>query len=224
MTEEEIPQEDMIPLDDDDVSSQQIDDMMNRANQAEARNIDMGKAMDTMSSGMKDSNFLHLQISTDELLEKLEHFYRGDYQGVDDLTGDLVWKTQTDKDLVTFNEFGITSMMDILSKYIDKNTILSSYTEQRIYEILGDVGDEIILFIQCNYAKMGMDTYFKKTKFRLIVVSSLNIIETTYRRSLRGKTLEELNQAKVIGQFGNAPPQMHQQERKKHWYSGLIPS
>jgi hypothetical protein len=151
---------------------------------------------------VKDSNFLHLQVSTQEMLTKLEHFYRGDF--LKNVDGNLIWAKQKNKDLITFNDYGVTSLMEIITKYIDRNTILSNYPEERIYEILGDIGDELVLFILCNYIKIGMNTYFKKTKFRIIIVTTLHIIESTYRRALRGKTLEEINQAKVVGQFGES--------------------
>lgn len=150
----------------------------------------------------KDSNFLHIQISNAEMLEKLEHFYRGDTWGVDK-DQNYGWIAPTNLELVTFNDFGVSTMMDIVTKYIDKNTTLSSYNEERIYEILGDLGDELVLLILSNYKQMGMNTYFKKTKFRIVVVTTIHMIESAYRRALRGKTLEEVNQSRVIGQFGN---------------------
>lgn len=150
----------------------------------------------------KDSNFLHMQISNAEMLEKLEHFYRGDKWG-EDKEGNYGWVAPGNTDLVTFNDFGVSTMMDIVTKYIDKNTTLSYYSEERIYQIMSDLGDELILLILSNYKKMGMDTYYKKTKFRMVVVTTLHMIESAYRRALRGKTMEEVNQSRVIGQFGN---------------------
>lgn len=190
----------------DSIDMEEITRLQERASRAESRNLEMSNALSSMSGHQKDENFLHHQISTEEMLEKLEHFYRGDYQGEDE-EGNIVWKRQENKDLITFNEFGVTSMMEILTKYIDRNTTLSYYDSLRIYEILGDIGDELVLLLLCNYEKMGMDTYFKKTKFRIVIVTTLHIIESTYRRALGGKTMEEINQSRVIGQFGNLPIQ-----------------
>jgi hypothetical protein len=184
---------------DDSITEEDINNLINRANNAESRTAQLSKAMNSMSNEKKEGNFLHLQISTDEMLNKLEHFYRGDVYEKE------VWKPQKDKLLITFNEYGVTSLMEVVTKYIDRNTILSSYPEERIYEILGDLGDELVLFILCNYVQLGMDTYFKKTKFRIIITTTLHIIESTYRRALRGKTIEEVNQSRVIGQFGDLP-------------------
>lgn len=207
----------------DEIDSSQIDGLVNRANRAEARNTELTQALSGVTGSKKDENFLHLQISTEDMLDKLEHFYRGDYQG-EDSEGNLTWLKQTDKDLVTFNEFGVISLMEIVTKYIDKNTILSYYDSTRIYEILADIGDDLILFMLCNYEQMGMDTYFKKTKFRLVVTTTVHIIESAYRRALNGKTLEEMNQSKVIGQFGSLPVQQQQtirpQSRISKYFAG----
>ncbi len=189
------------------MEEQQLQDEINqlsrRTEEAENKNVQLMQAMTSLSSEKMDGNFLHHQISTQELLEKLEHFYRGDFQA-EDQYGNIVWQKQKDSDLVTFNEFGVTSLMEILAKYIDKNTLLSNYTEKRIYEIIGDLGNDLILFMLCNYKKIGMDTHFKKTKFRLIITSTSHSIENCYRRAMDGKTMEELNQSKVVGQFGNS--------------------
>lgn len=189
-------------MEDQEVTQDDINDLIQRANTAETKNVELTQAMTSLSSERTDGNFLHHQISSQELLEKLEHFYRGDFQG-EDAFGNIVWKKQKDKKLVTFNEFGVTSMMEIITKYIDKNTVLSNYTEKRIYEIIGDLGNDLILFMLCNYKQIGMDTYFKKTKFRLMITTTSHAIESCYRRAIDGKTMEELNQSKVVGQFGN---------------------
>ncbi len=185
----------------DDVSADGISGMVNEAVQGDYKNAQTASYLNNIASQKNKDNFLHHQLATEEMLEKLEHYYRGDVMGPDD-NGDIIWKEQTDKDLVTLNEFGVTSFMEIITKYIDKNTILSNYKEQRIYEIMGDIGDEMTLFLLCNYEKMGMDTYFKKTKFRLLITTTLHMIESTYRRALHGNTMEEINQSKVVGQFG----------------------
>ena len=111
------------------------------------------EVMNSSGGVKKDSNFLHLQISNTEMLDKLEHFYRGDKWGPDK-RGDYVWLAPENKELVTFNDFGVSTMMDIVTKYIDKNTTLSYYDETRIYEIMGDLGDELILLILSNRARI----------------------------------------------------------------------
>ena len=155
--------------------------------------------LSAFSQANKETNIAQYQISTDELLERLERFFKGEYLGFND-DGEQVWKKPKDKDQIPLNSFGVSSLMEIVTKYIDKNTLLSYYSERRIFEIIGDLGEEMVMFILSNYEQMGMNTYFKKTKFRLIIVTTLHMIESTYRRSLGGKTIEEINQSRIIMQ------------------------
>jgi len=203
----------------DDVNDDYINDLIDRVEDSETKNLELNSAMSAMSRKKDNDNFLHVQVDTDKLLQKLEHFYRGDR--LIDKEGSKVWKEQTDKKLVTFNEYGVTSMMEIISKYIDKNTTLSTYREERINEILGDLGDELVLFVLCNHVQLGMDTYFKKTKFRIMITTTLHIIESAYRKAINSKTLEELNQSRVVGQFGSNAPQMAPQIKKSNVLSRI---
>lgn len=182
----------------DEVTTEDLERVMADANSANREN--QQAQVLSMGGGLyKDPNLIQIQIETTEMLERLEHFYRGDYVGPNK-KGDLVWQKQTNDELVTFNDFGVTSLMEVITKYIDKNTILSHYSEERIYEIMGDLGEDLVLFLFCNYEKIGMDTYFKKTKFRMIITSTLHIIESTYRRAIRSKAMEEINQSRIISQ------------------------
>lgn len=163
------------------------------------------------SNVSREGNFLQYQIESRELLDMLENFYRGKYLSVDK-EGNQIWKESTDKDAKTFNEIGVAMMMEVVTKYIDKNTMLSSYQEKRIMRIIGDLGNEIILLILCNQKKMGMDTYVKKTRFRMIVVSTLHMIESAYRRAINGDTVTKVNESRIVTQadhinmpFGGKP-------------------
>lgn len=166
-----------------------------------------------------DSNLISLQLETPELLQKLERFYRGEYLHTNQETGDVTWKIQEDKALIPLNEFGVSLLMEVVTKYIDKNTVLSNYKEERIHEIIGDIGDELILVVYCNYERMGMDDPSKKTKFRLLITTTLHLIESSYRRAIGGETFTKLNESTIVTQshsIGNRPnsPQMAPQRRK----------
>ena len=163
------------------------------------KDVQMATGMSAYTSANKNENLIQYQIENMELLEKLEHFYKGEYIGTLK-NGDMGWVKPNDKDQIPLNSFGVSALMEIISKYVDKNTTLSIYSEMRIYEILGDLGDELIIYILSNYEKMGMDNNFKKTKFRLLIVTTLHMIESTYRKSIGGKTIEEINQSKIITQ------------------------
>jgi hypothetical protein len=183
-----------------DEQEQAINQLLNLGQQKDVRIESLSRDLAASQYVHKDQNLIAFQLETPELLQKLERFYRGDYITTDE-DGNIIWKKQKNKDLVPFNDYGVNLLMEIVTKYIDKNTVLSSYKEERIYEILGDLGDEITLSIYCNYEKMGMDTPFKKTKFRLLVVTTLHTIESAYRRALEGQTSKDVNQSRLVHQY-----------------------
>jgi len=163
----------------------------------------------------EESNIIQHQLDTAEMLSRIEHFLKGDYITID-AEGNEVYTVQSNEDLILFNEYGVNSIMLIISNYLDKMTILSFYDEMRINEILADLGDELANFIFCNYEKMGMTTEFKKSRYNLIVLNILHSIESAYRRALGGKEREEIHSTRILTQsdmLGN--PRRSQLPRKK---------
>ena len=199
-----------------------IEQLESELKRKDIKNNEIHAAYSGVAAGTRvDGNLIQYQLDSVEMLDKLEHFYRGDYVGVDS-EGNQSWMTPEDKELITLNAFGVSSMMEIVTKYIDKNTALSYYSEQRVYEIMGDIGDDMVLFLLCNYEKMGMDTYFKKTKFRMLISSTLHIIESTYRRAIQGKTSQILNESRIVTQSeglgtGNIHP--HIPKKRTSWFN-----
>ncbi len=184
----------------EEVDTEKYIEALEQENQTlKGKDVQNVATMSAYTSANKDGNLVQYQIENLDLLEKLEHFYKGEYIGTLP-NKDRDWIIPKDKDQIPLNAFGVSALMEIISKYVDKNTILSVYSEVRIYEILGDLGDELNLYILSNYEKMGMDNNFKKTKFRLLVVTTLHMIESTYRKAIGGKTIEEINQSKIVTQ------------------------
>lgn len=184
----------------EDVDTEGYIDALEQQNKdLKGKNVQLASDASTLGERSKNENLIQYQIENVELLDKLEHFYKGEYIGTLK-NGDTGWVKPTDKKQIPLNEFGVSAMMEIVSKYIDKNTTLSYYSEMRIYEILADLGDELVLHLLCNYEKMGMSDKFRKTKFRLLIVTTLHMIESTYRKALGGKTIEEINQSRIITQ------------------------
>ena len=106
----------------------------------QGKNIELTTQMSGFASANKNENIIQYQIENVELLEKLEHFYKGEYIGTLADEETIGWVKPEDPSQIPLNDFGVSSMMEIVSKYVDKNTTLSYYSEMRIYEILADLG------------------------------------------------------------------------------------
>lgn len=214
-----------------------LNKIKNERDELRGKNQELNTALSTASyHGQEDANLIQFQIDTGEMLGKIEHFLRGEYVATD-RDGNEYWAkpmrekrnkegsrlknkageiiTEVDTSLILFNEYGVNSILSIIGNYIDKNTMLSYYDELRINEILADLGDELANFVYCNYEKMGMDTEFKKTRFQLTVITIIHSIESTYRRALRGKTMEDINSSKIFTQMDNIGGSRQQQPVRK---------
>lgn len=105
-----------------------------------------------------------------------------------------------DEEMKPLNEYGVAELMRIISMYITKETFLSYYTEDRINEILGDLGDAINNFMYCNYEKMGMNTKFKESKYTIIILNILHSVESCYRRAIGGAEQYNIRSRAIVTQ------------------------
>lgn len=176
-----------------------IDQLSEEVKELREKNLTLSTGISSSAYHGQENNLIQYQLDTGDMLEKIEHFLKGDTL-VTDKKGNEFYSTPTDEKLILFNAYGVNSIMSIIGNYIDKNTILSRYTEERINEILADLGDALADFIFCNYEVMGMNTAFKKTRFALTVLTIIHSIESSYRRAIGGKTMEDLNQSKIVTQ------------------------
>jgi hypothetical protein len=180
-----------------------ISSLQSQVQDLTGKNIQLNSALSSYSNTRDDQNSIQYQLETADVLNKIEHFLRGEHVVYNDEQGEH-WETPTDTNLILFNDYGVNSIMIIVGSYIDKGTILSNYSEERIYEILADIGDELIKFIFCNYDSMGMNTNFKKTRYELTVLNILHTIESAYRRAIRGKSFEDINKTTIYTQIEGA--------------------
>ena len=153
------------------------------------------------SSFMKDNrdeNLILHQLDTDAILEKIQRYLRGDIIRTD---GQSTWyEIPKDPKLRNLNEYGVAEMMRIISNYVCKETLLSNYDIERVYEILADLGDELAKFLYCNYEKIGLVGEYKRTKFELMVLPVLHLVESTYRRALGGEERDNIKTGRIITQ------------------------
>jgi len=213
-------------MEQDESDQDYIKELENKNREVQGKNVGLSADMSSMASASRSDNLITYQIENSDLLEKLEHFYRGEYIGTikgGPNEGEKDWIAPEDPSQVPFNEFGVSAMMEIVSKYIDKNTTLSYYSEMRIYEIMADLGDELVLYVLSNYEAMGMSDKFRKTKFRLLIVTTLHMIESTYRKAISGKTIEEINQSRIITQSDSIGIKAPTQNQKRGNFSLLNP-
>lgn len=201
-----------------------LDNLQDENKKLKAKNTEYeAHISNTSFQNQTDSNLIQWQVNTDDILDMIEHFLKGDVQVTEnentfytsptkilrDEKGQIVKDKKgeeiivIDEDLIILNSYGVNSLMHILGNYINRNTTLSFYDEDRINEILADLGDELNKFIMCNYEKMGMTTNFKKSKYEIVVLTILHSMESAYRKALGGQTMQEINRNTNVIQSEN---------------------
>lgn len=184
-------------------------------NELQAKNSKINElsnfAGNTVFSQSQDNNLIVWQLELDNILERIEHLLKGDIVK-EDAEGNIVYTQPQDKGLIILNDYGVQLIMNIISFYLNRNTILSDYMPDRIFEILFDLGNEISDVIYINYEKMGMDSIQKKSRSEILVLNILHTIESAYNRALKGGERDSLRSARVVTQSqpigGNSLMQM----------------
>lgn len=165
-----------------------------------------GPMADTMSAqayhnmqNQDSGNLIVWQLELDNILERIEHLLRGDIIK-DDGSGGYNYTVPEDKSLIVLNDYGVGLIMNFVSFYLNRNTILSNYDLERIYEILHDLGYELSDLIYINYEKMGLDTAYKRSRSTMFTMNILHMIESSYMRALKGEERDSLRKARIVTQ------------------------
>lgn len=160
----------------------------------------------------QENNLIVWQLELDNILERIENLLRGNIIKEDGEGGLTITKPE-DESLIILNDFGVQLIMNFISFYLNRNTILSNYKEERIYEILHDLGYELGDLVYINYEQMGMNTVEKRSRYPILVMNILHMIESSYNRALSGEERDSLRKARIVTQNQplGAPPTSHSQ-------------
>lgn len=159
----------------------------------------------------RPDNIVTYQLELDNILKRIEHVLRGDVLtqfGSDN----WIWMKNPKPEAIILNEFGVQEIMNVLSTYINRNTILSNYTKPEINEIMYNLAVELTDLIFMKYELMGFDTEHKRKNYFIIVTQIVDMVRSTYTRAIDGKERESLrrmvsvNQSQPIGSYNQEMP------------------
>lgn len=94
------------------------------------------------SSNTQSNNFVAYQLDLSEELDRIHHLLSGHILEKSNNGGDK-WTEPEDDRLKIFSEYGVKQIMNIISFYINKNTLLSNYDEETIKWKVRDFGIEL---------------------------------------------------------------------------------
>lgn len=205
------------PADSPNTQQENIDNQ-----QLRNQNLSLINALNSSSLGSSglNQNLIEFQLEAEEFKENLRHYIAGDEIATkDDGQGGIItyYKPQTNPELKTLNELGISVIMRIISGYVTKQTFLSVYNEERINEIIGELGQLLRVRIYSNADAVGLNSEFKLSDFSILIFSILTFVENAYRRSIGGREREKIGEAGIriiqqqplpgVGIGGNTPSQ-----------------
>lgn len=163
------------------------------------KNRQLSQAQMSMFGNPIDENLIKWQLDLREDLDRIYHLLNG-HVIKEDEKGNQYYAEPDDLRLKPFNEFGVQSIMNIMSFYLNRNTILSNYTSEQVDWKVYDFGMTITDYIFNNYETMGMDTPDKRKMYPVIVQELVDSVHSAYLRAMGGKERESLRTARTVTQ------------------------
>lgn len=162
------------------------------------QNLNLANALNSSSFGSNayNQNLVEFQLEAEAFKENLRHYIAGD-EVKTDKEGNIYYEPQKNEELKTLNDLGVSIVMRIVSGYVTKQTFLSVYSEERINEIIGELGQLLRVRIYANADLVGLNTEFKLSDFGLLIFTILTFVENAYRRSIGGREREKIGESGI---------------------------
>lgn len=167
-----------------------------------------------------NEDLVRWQLELNDILERVEHILKGDIPIFRD--GNILWEKNPKPENNTLNEYGVQETMKVLSLYINRNTILSDYTQTEINFKVYDFGREINNLFFMRYEDFGMDNEEKRKNYPIIIREIVDIVHSSYKRALFGGERRSIREMISVSQTTNTQvgaggmpinPQMPPRER-----------
>jgi len=161
--------------------------------------------MSSFSTKTED-NIVRWQLELNDILERAEHILKGDVPEFKD--GHIVWGKNPHPEINTLNETGVNEIMKILSMYINRNKVLSDYTNEEINFKVYDFSRALNNLIFMRDFEFGMDTEEKRKNYEMLVTEMKDIVHDTYKRALDGAEKRSLREMIQVTQATNTSAQL----------------
>ncbi len=103
------------------------------------------------------------QIDLTQELETIEHLLKGEVLKKNKI-GNADWTEPEDKDMVILSQYGIHLIMNTITFYINKNTLMSNYDEETINQKMEDFTEDLGDTIFMEYEKIFQYPSFEDCK------------------------------------------------------------
>jgi len=157
-------------------------------------------------STRQDENIIRWQLELNDILERAEHILKGDVPKFRD--GHIIWEANPNPERNCLNAEGVHACMKCLALYVNRNTILSDYTNEEINVKVFDFGREINNLIFMKEDIFGMDNDEKRKDYSMLVLELKDIVHSAYKRALDGAEKRSLREMINVTQSTATSTQM----------------
>jgi hypothetical protein len=158
----------------------------------------------TLVASAYNQDLVRWQLELESTLERVEHILRGDKPKMEN--GNLIFVPAIDESDKMFNDKGVADIMQILTMYLNKNTILSNYEDDIINTKILDFGKALSNYVFMKYETIGLNTLNKRKRYEIIVLEIVDTVHSAYLRAWNGGERESLRTARTISQSENLMP------------------
>lgn len=160
--------------------------------QAAQANLGVAQAQQQQQAiGMQqqEQNMVKDQLDLSEELERINNLLRGNV--IRDVDGVSTWVAPTDPEMEVLSEYGIHLIMNTITFYINKNTLLSNYDEQTINDKMEDLAGDLADTIFMEYEKVFQYPSMEQVEEKLIERLTRKQKDIISTNNLRGEPSDE---------------------------------
>lgn len=157
-------------------------------------------------SARQEDNIAKWQLELNDILERAEHILRGDIPKFED--GHIVWKANEHPEKNPLNDTGVQEIMKILALYVNRNKVLSDYSNDEIKIKVFDFGRAVNNLIFMRDFEFGMDDEEKRKNYEMLVTELKDIVHDTYKRALDGAEKRSIHEMIQVTQATSTSAQL----------------
>lgn len=154
----------------------------------------------------QNEDIIRWQLELNDILERAEHILRGDIPTFD--RQQIVWKPNPHPENNTLNDVGVQECMKILAMYVNRNTILSDYSNDEIKLKVFDFSRALNNLIFMRDYEYGLDTEEKRKNYEMLVNELKDIVHSSYKRALDGAEKRSLREMITVSQATSTSAQL----------------
>ena len=153
-----------------------------------------------------NEDIIRWQLELNDILERAEHILRGDVPTFKN--GQIVWDKNPNPEQNALNEVGVQEIMKILAMYVNRNTILSDYSNKEINIKVYDFGRAVNNLIFMRDEEFGLNSNEKRKNYEIIVRELVDIVHSAYKRALDGAEKRSLREMISVSQATSTTSQL----------------